>query len=653
MSVYIHDLPFDKSKEIFQSIVKKSIPSLLNRIEKISIDEFANGRVLAAPVWAKISSPHYHASAMDGFAIHAEDSKTARLTSPVVLKMKEQAIYVDTGDAMPKGFDAVIPIEFTEAIDKNGMICKNKRAPYAIRIRESVRGWQHVRVVGEDMVATQLVLPEFHRLQAHDLGALVASGNEHVTVFRRPVVSVIPTGDELVTIGTDLQDGDLLEFNSIVLAAKTNSLGGVGKREEIVKDDFNLIKEKVGEVAERSDLILLNAGSSAGAEDYSADVINTLGEVNVHGIAVRPGHPVILGSVCRKNGDTVPIIGVPGYPVSSALTADTFLPIFMDIWFGQTPHMLNFVDARLIRNVVSPAGDDDFVRVVLGNIRSETITLPLSRGAGVISSLVKADGLLKIEAGSQGVRAGEKVRVQLLRSREEIERTILSVGSHDITLDVLAQFLAKRKRRLSAAHVGSMAGLVALSRGETHISQSHLYDTESGLYNVPFVEKFIKNEKVKLIEFVSREQGFLVPKGNPKRIIGFESLQDEGLRFVNRQRGAGTRVLFDTYLARYGIDAERILGYEDEEFSHLSVAVAIKSGRVDFGMGIAAAAYAMDLDFVPICEENYQLVIPTDLYESALLAPLLEILADKEFYKVLSQMSGYRVGNIGQIVYET
>jgi putative molybdopterin biosynthesis protein len=362
---------------------------------------------------------------------------------------------------------------------------------------------------------------------------------------------------------------------------------------------------------------------------------------------------VILGTVNRKNGKCVPIIGVPGYPVSSAMTADLFLPIFMNTWYEQVPRPNEFVEARCIRNVVSPAGDDDFVRVVIGNIRGEMITLPLSRGAGVISSLVKADGYLKIEAGSQGVRAGEKVHVQLLRHRDEIERTILSVGSHDITLDVLAQFLAKRKRRLSAAHVGSIAGLIAINRRETHISQSHLYDTETEEYNVPFINKYIKDEKIKLIEFVSREQGFLVPKGNPKKILGFDDLHNTKLRFVNRQRGAGTRVLFDSYLKAYGIEAETLLGYDDEEFSHLSVGVAVKSGRVDFGMGIAAAAYAMDLDFVPICEEKYQLVIPADLYESDLLTPLLEILNDKEFQQVLKNMNGYHVGDIGKIVYES
>ena len=652
MGIYIHDLPLDKSLEIFKTIVEKSIAKNKNRIEKISVDENAIGRILAEPVWAKISSPHYHTSAMDGFAIHSQESEGATLTSPIILVMGKQAIYIDTGDPIPKGFDAVIPIENTEALDQNQQISNQKRDPFAIRIRESVRGWQHVRVVGEDMVVTQLVLPEFYQLQAHDLGALIASGNHEVNVFKKPIVSIIPTGDELVPAGSKLNDGDLLEFNSIVLAAKAISMGGEGNRTEIIKDNFDDIRAKVISVSETSDLILLNAGSSAGAEDFSADVISDLGEMLVHGIAVRPGHPVILGYVFRKDGHSVPIIGVPGYPVSSAITADLFMPVFMNEWFNQVPKSKEFIEAKSIRNIVSPAGDDDYVRVVVGKIGEEAITIPLSRGAGVISSLVKADGLLKVEAGSQGIKAGEIVRVQLLRHRDEIERTILSVGSHDITLDVLAQFLAKQNRRLSAAHVGSLAGLIAINRKEAHISQSHLFDVESGLYNIPYIEKHVKNEKIKLIEFVSRQQGFIVPKGNPKRVNGFEDLMENNLRYVNRQRGAGTRVLFDTYLNQYGINSESILGYDNEEFSHLSIAVAVKSGRADLGMGIAAAAYAMELDFVPICEEKYQLIIPSELYENQLLVPLLETINNLKFHKVLRKMNGYQVGDIGKIVFE-
>ena len=653
MPVYLHDIPLTQALKQFELIVNDSLASITERSEEIKIDEYASGRVLSEAVWAKISSPHYHASAMDGFALRAEETLGASLTNPIELRYDTQTLYVDTGDPLPKEFNAVLPIENTEALTKNGTISSEKRSPFAIRIRESVRPWQHVRVVGEDMVATQLVLPAFHCLKSYDLGALLGSGNETVRVFKKPIVSVIPTGSELVEVGTELKDGDILEYNSILIAGKVNELGGECKRHSIVKDDITLIQNKVAEVAEVSDLILLNAGSSAGAEDFSSTVIESLGEVHVHGIAVRPGHPVILGFVKRKSGKQVPIIGVPGYPVSAAMTVDTFVKPFISLWYGYELEADPTIEAKLIRNLISPAGDDDFVRVVMGKVDEDYITNPLSRGAGVISSLVKADGILKVEHGLQGFKAGDKVNVSLLRSQKEIDSTILSVGSHDITLDVLAEFLAHKKRRLSAAHVGSLAGLIAINRKETHISQAHLFDKETNSYNIPFIKKYVKVEKVKLVQFVSREQGFIVPKGNPKAIQSVEDLKRNDLFYVNRQRGAGTRVLFDYYLEKFRINENQIKGYENEEFSHLSVAVAVKSGRADLGMGIAAAAYAMDLDFIPICEEEYQLIIPNELYTSDLLAPLFEVLEMPAFVNKLASMKGYRVQGIGEVVYES
>lgn len=652
MSVYLHDIPLEKALAIFYKLIENNLLAINKRSEKITIDEHAVGRVLSAPVWAKISSPHYHASAMDGFAVRAEETVGASLTAPLILQISSQSHYLDTGDPLPKEFNAVIPIENTEALNEDGEISDDRRNPAKIRIRESVQPWHHIRVVGEDMVATQLVLPENHTLQAHDLGAIIGSGNAAIEVYQKPRITVIPTGTELVEIGTPLKTGDILEYNAIMLTAKVNQWGANGNRISIVEDDFNKIKEAVQEATEDSDLILLNAGSSAGAEDFSSKVIDFLGEVLVHGIAVRPGHPVILGVIDKKDNTKIPIIGVPGYPVSAAMTVDTFVKPFLNQWFCMETIKEEAIEAKLIRNLVSNAGDDDFVRVVIGKIGKEYITTPLARGAGVISSLVKADGILKVPSGSQGFRAGEKVKINLIRTKHEIDQTILSVGSHDLTLDILAHHLAKRKRRFSTAHVGSLAGLIAVNRNETHISQAHLFDKDSQTYNIPFIKKYINNQKIKLVEFVQREQGFIVPKGNPKNVQSFKDFQRNELHYVNRQLGAGTRVLFDYYLEENNLSAENISGYANEEFSHLSVAVAVKSGRADFGMGIAGAAQAMDLDFIPICEEEYQLIISTQFYESELLAPLFEVLCDTSFVNDLKKLYGYRIKNIGTIVFE-
>ena len=348
MSIYLHDIPLPEAKACLQSALEQADLWRVLGVETIPLDENALGRVLAGPVWAKVSSPHYHASAMDGFAVRAEDTAGAQPSSPLLLPCHpapslpsssapsppgSSAQYVDTGDPLPDWANAVIPIENVEALDENGEITGDIRAPKAIRIRAAVTPWSHVRALGEDIVATQLVLAAGQVLRPVDLGAIAASGHAEVKVARKPRVAILPTGTELVPIGSELKPGDILEYNSLVLAAQVNAWGGEAVRFPITPDRFEAIVQRVQEAARDSDLILLNAGSSAGAEDFSAKVVEKLGVLLVHGVAVRPGHPVILGmiaggghsSLVTRHSSLVPIIGVPGYPVSAALTAEIFV----------------------------------------------------------------------------------------------------------------------------------------------------------------------------------------------------------------------------------------------------------------------------------------------------------------------------------------
>ena len=461
----------------------------------------------------------------------------------------------------------------------------------------------------------------------------------------------------MVPIGSDLKAGDILEYNSLVLAAQVKAMGGEPTRYPITKDDFDLICERVQEAAQDHDLVLLNAGSSAGAEDFSAKVVEKLGTLLVHGVAVRPGHPVILG-LLQKDEETfdlrrsTPIIGVPGYPVSAALTIDIFVEPLIAKWLGRRPLELPTEIAILTRKLVSPAGDDDFVRVVVGKVGEKLLAAPLSRGAGVITSLVQADGLALIPSGIQGVEAGEKIQVRLYRSKSEIEKTILAIGSHDLTLDLMAQFLAEHDRRLASANVGSQGGLIALRRGEAHLAGSHLLNPETGEYNISYIRQYMPNILVKVVALVGREQGLIVKKGNPKGIKSLRDLSKPQVQFVNRQRGAGTRVLLDYHLNLMTIVPEHIVGYSQEEYTHLGVAAAIASGRADCGLGIAAAAQALDLDFVPLFQERYDLVIPKQFATDELLAPLFGLLADSAFRKAVSQLTGYDVSVMGTIILE-
>jgi putative molybdopterin biosynthesis protein len=478
MSVYLHDIPLSQAQAHLREALQEAELWRVLGTEDILLDENALGRVTAEPIWAEISSPHYHASAMDGFAVRAVSTNGAMPSTPVTLFVGSQAQYVDTGDPLPEWANAVIPIENVESLDANGEITAAIRQPSSVRIRAAVAPWSHVRPLGEDIVATQLVLPAGHTLRPADLGAVAASGHQTIKVARKPKVAILPTGTELVPIGSKLKSGDILEYNSLVMAAQVKAMGGEPTRYPITKDDFDLICERVQQAAQTHDLVLLNAGSSAGAEDFSSRVVQKLGTLLVHGVAVRPGHPVILGTIDRRPmtdtvhrpSSTVPIIGVPGYPVSAALTVDIFAEPVLAKWLGRRPLELPTETATLTRKLVSPAGDDDYVRVAVGNVGGKILAAPLSRGAGVITSLVQADGLALLPSGVQGMDAGEQVKVHLYRSRAEIDRTIFCIGSHDLTLDLMAQFLAEHDRRLASANVGSQGGLVALRRGEAHLA---------------------------------------------------------------------------------------------------------------------------------------------------------------------------------------
>ena len=666
MSVYLHDIPLPKARSRLEEALEASgLWGVLGE-EEIPLNESAVGRVLAEPVWAKISSPHYHASAMDGFAVRAVDTAGAMPNDPLILIHNPEgaAVYVDTGDPLPTWADAVIPIENVEPIDEKGEPSPDPRRPSGIRIRASVTPWQHVRSMGEDMVATQLVLPAGHVLRPVDLGAIAACGHSQVYVSRKPRVAILPTGTELVPIGKPVGPGDIIEFNSLVLAAQVNGWGGAANRYPITRDDFSAICQKVSAAAQEHDLILLNAGSSAGSEDFSARVVAELGDLLVHGVAVRPGHPVIIGMIHLDKPNTenkpggeasvskVPIIGVPGYPVSAALTGEIFVEPLLARWLGREPAVPDEIEAQLTRKVTSPAGDDDYMRVAVGRVGEKLLAAPLARGSGVITSLVRADGIAIIPSGSQGLPAGAEVNVRLYRPISQLEHTIFAIGSHDLTLDLMAQFLAVRGRRLASANVGSLGGLIALRRGEAHLAGSHLLDPETGEYNLSYIRQYLPGLPVKVIALVGRQQGLLISKGNPKSIHSLEDLSRSDVRFVNRQRGAGTRVLLDYELSKLGIAPEAIQGYNQEEYTHLAVAAAISSGRADCGLGIAAAAQALGLDFVPLFEERYELVILEKFFGDALLDPLFDVLEDPSFRQAVAELPGYDITRMGELVAE-
>ena len=605
------------------------------RVEAITVRlDDALGLTTAEPVWAVRSSPPFDAAAMDGVAVRAADTIGAADTTPVRLAPGAFSV-VDTGDPLPDGFDAVV---MREDVHHDGA---------EIELRAAAAPYQHVRSIGEDVSATELLLPEGHRLRAVDLAAAAAAGLTELRVRRRPVVAILPTGDELRPIGEPTGLGEILDTNSLMLAAQAREVGCDARRLPICPDDPDRIAGALREAAGLADVVLISAGSSAGRDDYTATVVERTGMLVAHGVAVKPGHPVVLGVVERT-----PVIGVPGYPVSAALTFDIFVRPVLASLEGATPAQRPRARARLARKLASTMGMDEWVRVRLGRVGGALVATPLPRGAGVLTSLVRADGLLVVGAALEGHHAGEEVEVELLRGLDEIARTIVAVGSHDLVLDLAASALRARDPgvTLASSNVGSLGGLVAVRDGLCHLAGSHLLDPGTGEYTLPYVDRVLGAREAAVVRLVHREQGLIVAPGNPLGLTGIDDLGRPGLRYVNRQPGAGTRVLLDVELARRGLDPTAVGGYAREEHTHLAVAAAVAAGRADCGLGVLAAARAFSLDFVPVTQEPYDLVFHAERLADPVLRPLFALLADGEFRDQVEALGGYDTAEMGRRV---
>ena len=568
--------------------------------------------------------------------MRSTDTVGATETSPLHLTIGTQAVWVDTGDPMPDGYDAVIMVEVVHEVDGDTLEIQLPAAPY-----------QHVRPLGEDIVATELVLPENHTLRPVDLGACAAAGLPSLPVRCKPSVAVIPTGNELVQVGDDLKPGDIIEFNSLVLGGMVEEWGGQATTWRTIPDDFDTLLSGVKEAVAEHDIVLVNAGSSAGSEDYTARVIESLGELVVHGTAIRPGHPIALGVVDGK-----PVLGIPGYPVSAALTCELFVKPLIERMLGVATSVRSTAQATITRKTLSTMGEDEFLRVRLGRVGDKLIASPIERGAGVIMSLVRADGIVKIPRFSEGLDAGAEASVELMRPVESIDDTVVVIGSHDMTLDLLASHVrrAKPQMTLASSNVGSMGGLMALARGEAHLAGSHLLDEESGEYNLSYIHRFLKGRNVVVVNLVQRIQGLILPSGNPKQIGALHDLKRDDVTFLNRQRGSGTRLLLDYKLRELGVEPDDIRGYDREEYTHLAVAAAVAGGRADVGLGILSAANAMGLDFVPLLSEQYDLVIPREHYDSENVQFVLETIRGDVFKAEVDALGGYGTKSMGQVI---
>ena len=632
-NVYLTNIPLKDAQEKYLNAI--DFTTTYRETERVATVEALN-RVTAKSVFAKKSSPNYNAAAMDGIAVRAEGTHGATETNPLRLKKDVDFIYINTGGHIRDPFDAVIMIEDVLEVDDE-----------TVEILEPAKTWQHVRPVGEDIVEGELIISANHQIRPFDIGALLAGQIREVEVYRQLRVGILPTGSEIIDVTDELSDGRIIESNSSMFAALVQEYHGLPKRYPVVKDEYDLIKETILRLVDENDVVIINAGSSAGSKDYTVNVLREIGEVVIHGVATKPGKPAILSLVKGK-----PVIGIPGYPVSAYFVFDFFVKPLIFSYNHQLTIQPPIMKATISKRIVSSLKYEEYIRIKLGMVKDKLIATPLDRGAGVTMSLVRADGVLVVPQQCEGYEGGTEVDIQLYKQMEEINNTIVSIGSHDMVMDLLGDKLRQRFNDLylSSAHVGSLGGILSMKKQECHIAPIHLLDSESGDYNEAFVRQYIKDVPMALVKFIRRNQGLMVQKGNPHYVKGIEDLLTKKLQYVNRQRGAGTRLLLDYYIQKLQADSESILGYEREMNTHMSVAAAIASNTADCGLGILSAAKAMGLDFVPVAWEDYDLLIPQAILKDVKIQKMLEVIKSQDFIDTVEGLGGYDTNRIGEVI---
>lgn len=623
-NIYIDNIELEIAKKRYHQALDFN-----SKFEKINVYD-ALSRVTKNAVYAKYSSPNYNASAMDGVAVISENTAGASEVTPVVLEAGKDFVYVNTGNVINPPYNAVIMIEdVTELSDGK------------IRIMKAAYPWQHIRPIGEDIVASEMIIPSSHKIRAIDLSALLSGGIKELEVFKPLKVGILPTGNEIISCEEEISVGKIIDSNSLMFEGLVKEYGGIAKRYAPAADNYEVLKKAILKGVSENDLLIINAGSSAGTKDFTAHLIRELGRVIVHGIAIKPGKPTILGVIEGK-----PVIGIPGYPVSAYISFENFVKPLILKYSGIESQEENSIEVTMARRVVSSFKHQEKVRVSIGYINGKYIAVPLSRGAGTTMSLVKADGIITIPQNLEGFEAGDVTGAVLLKSLDTIKKTLISVGSHDLVMDYISD-----KLDLSSTHVGSMGGITALLKRECHMAPIHLLDEETGVYNLSYIKKHFNNESMVLIKGVKRIQGLIVSKGNKKGVFTIEDLTKDGVTFINRQRGAGTRVLLDYYLKQKGINISDINGYERMVPTHMAVASAVSSKTADVGLGIKSAANTMGLDFVELDYEEYDFLIFEDSLKKHEIMEFIELLKSEDFRRDIENMGGYDCSSSGEIVF--
>lgn len=603
--------------------------SALKGEEKIRVDQSV-GRVTSKPVYARISVPHFAASAMDGFAVKLKSAMDERLFT-----LGRDAFEVNTGDPLPAGTSAVVPLEMA-AVEGQNVIVKGR-----------IKLWQHVRLPGEDVVRGDVILPSHHIITPLDIGVLIASGVRNVWVFKKPRILVVPTGNELIDLLNEqyrsVEKGKLIDYMSYVAVEYLRQKRTEAVRSPVVTDKDELLNT-VRQGVKDFHLVLIIGGTSVGSKDFTRAIIEELGIVIVAGIRSRPGKPTILGIVAGK-----PVIGVPGYPNSAFIAIKEFAVPVIDKICPVVSH--GSVKVQMGVSLVTSSGFDEFVRVKITSKSDRYVAFPTRMGLSVISPLAAADGVVRIPHDSTGIEEGAEESCELLRNIEAINRQLLVIGEQDPILQILDNFLRQvdspRKRfSLCCLNYGSLRGLLALRKGLCEIAAVGQF--EEMFLKVDGLDEKNAKEDLFFVNIVRREIGLMVKKDNPKKITSVTDIAREGLTFLNLPIGYSPRTWLDKMLKRMGVNEKDIRGYDCEVNDIATMALQIEQGTIDVGLGTYPMAKRFGLEFLPVAEETFDFCIKGDFMSSQAFAAISDVLCSTEFKRKARNL-GYSARESGQL----
>ena len=598
----------------------------------------ARQRVLACTVVSPVDVPAFDRSNVDGFALVAADTFGAMEERPRALALNAEVIepgrapaevvapgrasIIATGGMLPRGADAVIMVEQTDATDDGGVEC-----------RHSVPPGQNVTFAGTDIARGETVLRRGQRLTSREIGVLAAIGLAEVEVWRRPRVAIVSTGNEIVAPGSAPRAGAVFDSNAAILGAAVEELGGEAVHLGIVADDDAQLEEVLARALEE-DMVILSGGTSKGAGDLSYRVVSRLGNPGIvaHGVALKPGKPICLAVTNGK-----PVVILPGFPTSAIFTFHEFVAPVLRAFAGLPPERRQLLHARLPLRVNSERGRTEYLLVGLFEAEGGTVAYPMGKGSGSVTAFSQADGFVTIGQHQEIVDADTPVEVQLLGEGLQAPG-LVAIGSHCAGLDWLLGEMQAAGTTTRAMHVGSMGGLTAAKRGECDIAGVHLMDPATGVYN-----RHLIDDRLLLVEGYRRMQGLVFRRGD----IRFEgrpladavaaALADPDCTLVNRNAGSGTRLLVDRLL-----DGRQPPGYGVQTKSHNAVAASITQRRADWGIAIDTVAVQYGLGFIPLQEEHYDFIVPKSRAERPSVKVFIALLRDPGTHARLQEM-GFRV----------